>query len=79
MPLAVFINYMQNLNKQIEENKSLRVENDALKTENNKVKQRISQLDEKAVERVTTQLVCAKEELASAKNIILHLWKCTMI
>lgn len=60
--------YMQNLNKQIEENKSLRAENDALKAENNKVKQRISQLDEKAVERVTTQLVCAKEELASAKS-----------
>lgn len=60
--------YMQNLNKQIEENKSLRAENDALKIENNKVKQRISQLDEKAVERVTTQLVCAKEELASAKS-----------
>ena len=60
--------YMQNLNKQIEENKSLRAENDALKTENHKVKQRISQLDEKAVERVTTQLVCAKEELASAKS-----------
>lgn len=60
--------YMQNLNKQIEENKSLRAENDALKTENNKVKQRISQLDEKAVERVTTQLVYAKEELASAKS-----------
>ena len=59
---------MQNLNKQIEENKLLRTENDALKTENNKVKQRISQLDEKAVERVTTQLVCAKEELASAKS-----------
>ena len=59
---------MQNLNKQIEENKSLRAENDALKTENNKVKQRISQLDEKAVERVTTQLVYAKEELASAKS-----------
>ena len=60
--------YMQNLNKQIEENKSLRAENDALKTENHKVKQRISQLDEKAVERVTTQLVYAKEELASAKS-----------
>ena len=60
--------YMQNLNKQIEENKSLRAENDALKTENNKVKQRISQLDEKAVERVTTQLVYAKEELASTKS-----------
>ena len=60
--------YMQNLNKQIEENKSLRAENDALKAENNKVKQHISQLDEKAVEQVTTQLVCAKEELASAKS-----------
>lgn len=60
--------YMQNLNKQIEENKSLRAENDTLKTENHKVKQRISQLDEKAVERVTTQLVYAKEELASAKS-----------
>ena len=60
--------YMQNLNKQIEDNKSLRAENDALKTENNKVKQRISQLDEKAVERVTTQLVYVKEELASAKS-----------
>ena len=60
--------YMQNLNKQIEENKLLRAENDALKTENNKVKQRISQLDEKAVERVTTQLGYAKEELASAKS-----------
>lgn len=60
--------YMQNLNKQIEENRSLRAENDALKTENNKVKQRISQLDEKAVEQVTTQLVYAKEELASVKS-----------
>ena len=60
--------YMQNLNKQIEENKSLRAENDALKTENDKVKQHISQLDEKAVERVTTQLAYAKEELASAKS-----------
>lgn len=59
---------MQNLNKQIEENKSLRADNDALKAENNIVKQRISQLDEKAVERVTTQLVYAKEELASAKS-----------
>lgn len=60
--------YMQNLNKQIEENKSLRAENDALKTENDKVKQHISQLDEKAVERVATQLVYAREELASAKK-----------
>ena len=60
--------YMQQLNKLIIENKALRNENDTLKTENNKVKQRISQLDEKAVERVTTQFVYAKEELASAKS-----------
>ena len=60
--------YMQQLNKLIIENKALRNENDTLKVENTEVKQRISQLDEKAVERVTTQLVCAKEELASAKS-----------
>ena len=60
--------YMQNLNKQIEENMSLRTENDALRTENNKVKRRISQLDEKAVERVTIQLGYAKEELATVKS-----------
>ena len=60
--------YMQQLNKLIIENKALRNENDTLKTENTEVKQRISQLDEKAVERVTTQLVYAKEELASAKR-----------
>ena len=60
--------YMQQLNKLIIENKALRNENDTLKAENTEVKQRISQLDEKAVERVTTQLVYAKEELASAKS-----------
>ena len=54
---------MQNLNKQIEENKSLRAENDALKTENNKVKQRISQLDENAVRRVTAQKDAVIESL----------------
>ena len=60
--------YMQNLNKQIEENKSLRAENDTLKAENAEVKQRISQLDEKAVERVATQLAYAKDELATTKS-----------
>lgn len=54
---------MQNLNKQIEENKSLRAENDALKTENNKVKQRISQLDENAVRRATAQKDAVIESL----------------
>ena len=60
--------YMQNLNKQIEENEYLRAENESVKSENTKLKQRISQFDEKAVERVTTQLGYAKEELASAKS-----------
>ena len=60
--------YMQNLNKQIEENKSLRTEHDALRTENNKVKQRISQLDEKAVERVAIQLGHVNEELVTVKS-----------
>jgi len=60
--------YMQNLNKQIEDNKLLRAENEALKVENAKFKQRISQLDEKAVERVAIQLGYAKEELATAKS-----------
>ena len=60
--------YMQNLHKQIEENKSLCTENDAIKTENAKAKLRISQLDEKAMERVTSQLGYTKEELATAKN-----------
>ena len=55
--------YMQNLNKQIEDNKSLRAENDALKTENNKVKQRISQLDENAVRRATAQKDAVIESL----------------
>ena len=60
--------YMQNLNKQIEDNKSLRTENDVLKAENAKVRQRISQLDEKAVKRVTIQLGYTKEELATVKS-----------
>lgn len=60
--------YMQNLNKQIEDNKTLRAENDALKAENTRVKQRISQLDEKAVERVTIELDYTIEELVSAKS-----------
>ena len=54
---------MQNLNKQIEENKSLRAENNALKAENNIVKQRISQLDENAVRRVTAQKDAVIESL----------------
>ena len=47
--------YMQQLNKLIIENKALQNENEAPKAENAKVKQHISQLDENAVRRVTTQ------------------------
>ena len=47
--------YMQNLNRLINENKSLEAENKALKEENAIVKERISQLDENAVRRVATE------------------------
>ena len=47
--------YMQNLNKLIAENKTLKTENEALKVENAHVKERISQLDDNAVKRVTAQ------------------------
>ena len=47
--------YMQNLNRLINENKSLEVENKALKAENASVKERISQLDENAVKRVAAE------------------------
>ena len=55
--------YMQQLNKLIVENKALRNENDTLKAENTEVKQRISQLDENAVRRVTTQKDAVIESL----------------
>ena len=55
--------YMQQLNKLIIENKALRNENDTLKAENTEVKQRISQLDENAVRRVTVQKDAVIESL----------------
>ena len=55
--------YMQQLNKLIIENKALQKGNDTLKTENAKVKQRISQLDENAVRRVTAQKDAVIERL----------------
>ena len=55
--------YMQQLNKLIVENKALWNENDMLKAENTEVKQRISQLDENAVRRVTTQKNAVIESL----------------
>ena len=55
--------YMQQLNKLIIENKALRNENDTLKAENTEVKQRISQLDENAVRRVTAQKDAVIESL----------------
>ena len=50
-----YIYYMQNLNRLINENKSLEAENDTLKEENAIVKERISQLDENAVRRVAAE------------------------
>lgn len=55
--------YMQQLNKLIVDNKALQNENDTLKAENTEVKQRISQLDENAVRRVTTQKDAVIESL----------------
>ena len=55
--------YMQQLNKLIIENKASRNENDTLKAENTEVKQRISQLDENAVRRVTAQKDAVIESL----------------
>ena len=78
--------YMQQLNRLIIENKALRNENEALKTENAKVKQRISQLDENAVRRVTaqkdavieslnTQLASKNEDITRLKTDYNTLWE----
>ena len=77
--------YMQQLNKLIIENKALRNENDTLKAENTEVKQRISQLDENAVRRVTaqkdavieslnTQLASKNEDITKLKTVCNTLW-----
>ena len=78
--------YMQQLNKLIVENKALRNENDTLKAENTEVKQRISQLDENAVRRVTaqrdavierlnTQLASKNEDIKKLKTDYNTLWE----
>ena len=78
--------YMQQLNKLIIENKALQNENDTLKAENTEVKQRISQLDENAVRRVTaqkdavieslnTQLVSKNEDITKLKTDYNTLWE----
>ncbi|MBN2942357.1 MAG: hypothetical protein JTJ18_10015 [Streptococcus sp.] len=78
--------YMQQLNKLIVENKALWNENDMLKAENTEVKQRISQLDENAVRRVTaqkdavieslnTQLASKKEDITKLKTDYNTLWE----
>ena len=77
---------MQQLNKLIVENKDLQKENDNLKTENTEVKQRISQLDENAIRRVTaqkdvvieklnTQLASKSEDVAKLKTDNNTLWE----
>ena len=78
--------YMQQLNKLIIENKALQKGNDTLKAENTEVKQRISQLDENAVRRVTvqkdavieslnTQLVSKNEDIAKLMTDYNTLWE----
>lgn len=78
--------YMQQLNKLIIENKALQNENDTLKAENTEVKQRISQLDENAVRRVTAQkdavierlnthLVSKNEDITKLKTDYNTLWE----
>ena len=78
--------YMQQLNKLIIENKALQNENDTLKAENTEVKQRISELDENAVRRVTaqkdavieslnTQLSSKSEDVAKLKTDYNTLWE----
>ena len=78
--------YMQQLNKLIIENKALHNENDTLKAENTEVKQRISQLDENAVRRVTAQkdavieslnthLVSKNEDITRLKTDYNTLWE----
>lgn len=78
--------YMQQLNKLIIDNKALQNENDTLKAENTEVKQRISQLDESAVRRVTTQkdavieslnthLVSKNEDITRLKTDYNTLWE----
>ena len=77
---------MQQLNKLIIENKELQNENDKLKAENTEVKQRISQLDENAVRRVTAQkdavieslnthLVSKNEDITRLKTDYNTLWE----
>ena len=77
---------MQQLNKLIIENKALQNENYTLKSENTEVKQRISQLDENAVRRVTAQkdavieslnthLVSKNEDITRLKTDYNTLWE----
>ena len=78
--------YMQQLNKLIIENKALQKGNDTLKAENTEVKQRISQLDENAVRRVTvlkdavierlnTKLASKNEDITKLKTDYNTLWE----
>ena len=61
--------YMQNLNRLINENKSLEAENNALKAENASVKERISQIDENAVKRVAAERDEVIENLNRKLNV----------
>ena len=71
--------YMQNLNRLIKENKSLEAKNQALKAENASVKERISQLDEKAVKRVAAEkdevIDRLKKQLSAARDELTDIGK----
>ena len=64
--------YMQQLNRLINENRSLEAENIDLKEENAIVKERISQLDENAIKRVAAEkdemIGCLKRQLSVARD-----------
>ncbi len=71
--------YMQNLNRLIKENKSLEAKNEALKAEDAIVKERISQLDEKAVKRVAAEkdevIDRLKKQLSAARDELTDIGK----
>ncbi len=74
---------MQQLNKLIAENRALLNDNEMLKAENAQVKQRISQLDENAVLRVTAQKDAIIERLnaqltAAHENYSFHPQQCLL-
>ena len=71
--------YMQNLNKQIEENKLLRAENDALKMKTTKSNNASLNLTRRLWSEWLLNFSVLRKNSPVPKVIIPHLWKCTMI